>query len=126
MFQNAQVLAAEISGIVNKAYGVLTNPYTRAEYILEVEGVTIGEADGVDDPSLIMEVMETREELDGADSREEVDPSRAPPLLRSTPPLRVATSQTDSLGSESKFGLLGLVRSKKLIRPGLLKPFPCA
>lgn len=62
-----------MSGIVNRAYGTLTNPYTRAEYILQLQGVTIGESDNVDDTALIMEVMESREELDNAETREEVD-----------------------------------------------------
>ena len=62
-----------MSGIVNRAYGTLTNPYTRAEYILQLQGVTIGESDNVDDTALIMEVMESREELDNAETREEVE-----------------------------------------------------
>ena len=74
--QAAQNIAAELSSIVNKAYGTLTNPYTRAEYILQREGVTIGESDNVDDPALIMEVMEKREELDSAETQEEVDEIR--------------------------------------------------
>ena len=74
--QAAQTIAAELSSIVNKAYGTLTNPYTRAEYILQREGVTRGESDNVDDPTLIMEVMEKREELDSAETQEEVDEIR--------------------------------------------------
>ncbi|KAJ3552272.1 hypothetical protein NM688_g4236 [Phlebia brevispora] len=72
----AQETAAEMSGIVNRAYGILTNPYTRAEYILQLEGVPIEEQDNIEDPSLIMEVMETREELDGAEDRTQVEQIR--------------------------------------------------
>lgn len=58
---------------MNKAYGTLLNPYTRAEYILQLEGIHISESESLTDPELIMEVMEAREELDSADSREEVE-----------------------------------------------------
>ena len=58
---------------MNKAYGSLTNPYTRAEYLLQLQGMTIGESDNLEDPTLIMEVMEAREELESAESREEVE-----------------------------------------------------
>lgn len=62
-----------MSSIVNKAYGTLLNPFARAEYILQQEGVEIGESENLEDPALIMEVMEAREELDGAESQEEVE-----------------------------------------------------
>ncbi|KAF7791860.1 hypothetical protein EIP86_002884 [Pleurotus ostreatoroseus] len=63
----------KLSSVVNKAYGTLTNPYTRAEYLLQLQGMTIGESDNLEDPTLIMEVMEAREELESAESREEVE-----------------------------------------------------
>lgn len=62
---------------MNKAYTTLLNPYTRAEYILQLEGFPITESEGLDDPDLIMEVMEAREELDSAESSEDVDRIRA-------------------------------------------------
>lgn len=71
--QSTQDLAAELSGLVNKAYGTLLNPYSRAEYIMELEGMHIGEAESLDDQELIMEVMESREELETAETREDVD-----------------------------------------------------
>lgn len=70
---DAQELAVELSGLVNKAYTTLLNPYTRAEYIMQLEGIEIGETDSLEDPDLIMEVMEARERLESAESREEVD-----------------------------------------------------
>ena len=66
-------IAAESSSFVNKAYRTLLDPYTRAEYILQLEGVHINESESLDDTELIMEVMEAREELDTAESREDVD-----------------------------------------------------
>lgn len=56
---------------MNKAYGTLLNPYTRAEYIMQLEGIHISESDSLDDPELIMEIMEAREELEAAESSED-------------------------------------------------------
>lgn len=71
--QDVQEVAAELSSAVNKAYSTLLNPYTRAEYILQLEDIHIGESESLDDPELIMEVMEVREELESAESREDVE-----------------------------------------------------
>lgn len=40
---------------------------------MQLEGIEIGETDSLEDPELIMEVMEARERLESAESREEVD-----------------------------------------------------
>ena len=40
---------------------------------MELEGIEIGETDSLEDPELIMEVMEARERLESAETREEVD-----------------------------------------------------
>ena len=40
---------------------------------MKLEGIEIGETDSLEDPDLIMEVMEARERLESAESREEVD-----------------------------------------------------
>ena len=70
-------IAAESSSFVNKAYRTLLNPYTRAEYILQLQGVQIHESESLNDTELIMEVMEARENLDNAESSEDVDRIRA-------------------------------------------------
>ena len=66
-------MAAQLSGLVNKAYGTLLNPYTRAEYIMQLEDIHISEHESLDDPELIMEIMEAREELETAENREDVE-----------------------------------------------------
>ncbi|EKM61045.1 uncharacterized protein PHACADRAFT_51528, partial [Phanerochaete carnosa HHB-10118-sp] len=71
--KDAQEVAVELSSAVNKAYSTLLNPYTRAEYILQLEDIHIGESESLNDPELIMEVMEAREELESAESREDVE-----------------------------------------------------
>ncbi|GAA5861854.1 hypothetical protein JCM3774_001328 [Rhodotorula dairenensis] len=60
------------SGRVNDAYKALLNERERAEYLLSIHGVTIGEADPVTDPDLLMTIMETREELEEAESEQDV------------------------------------------------------
>ncbi|KAM0787806.1 hypothetical protein ACM66B_003860 [Microbotryomycetes sp. NB124-2] len=60
------------SARVNDAYKVLAEGRARGEYLLSLSGVDIGEAEGVTDPELLMEVMETREALEDADTEEDV------------------------------------------------------
>lgn len=57
---------------MNKAYHTLKDPLARAKYLLELQGVEVGESDSLEDPALLMEVMEIREELDEATTEEEV------------------------------------------------------
>ncbi|GAA5928820.1 J-type chaperone JAC1 [Sporobolomyces koalae] len=61
------------SARVNDAYKVLANDRERGEYLLSLHDVTIGEAEAVTDPELLMEIMETREELEDAETPEQVD-----------------------------------------------------
>ncbi|KPV75427.1 uncharacterized protein RHOBADRAFT_43932 [Rhodotorula graminis WP1] len=60
------------SGKVNDAYKVLLNDRERGEYLLSLHDVTIGEADPVTDPELLMAIMEVREALEEATSEDEV------------------------------------------------------
>ncbi|GAA5965114.1 hypothetical protein JCM8115_006667 [Rhodotorula mucilaginosa] len=61
------------SGRVNDAYKALLSERERAEYLLSIHDVTIGEADPVTDPDLLMTIMETREELEDAQSEEDMN-----------------------------------------------------
>ena len=40
---------------------------------MQLEGIHISESESLDDPELIMEVMDVREELESAESREDVE-----------------------------------------------------
>ncbi|GHJ86012.1 hypothetical protein NliqN6_2414 [Naganishia liquefaciens] len=70
-------LALEQSSFLNKAYSTLVNPLSRAQYLLEIYGNPIAETDSLDDPALLMDVMEAREELEEAETEEEVERVKA-------------------------------------------------
>jgi molecular chaperone HscB len=57
---------------LNRAYQVLRRPAARAEHLLALRGVAIGENEAVP-PTLLMEVLELREELDAARGRRDRD-----------------------------------------------------
>ncbi|GAA5907754.1 J-type chaperone JAC1 [Sporobolomyces salmoneus] len=65
------------SSRVNEAWKTLSNERERAEYLLSLHDVTIGEADPVTDPELLMSIMEIREALEEAETPEQVDSIRA-------------------------------------------------
>jgi len=67
-------VAADLSSLVNHAFKTLQNPVLRAEYILQQQGVDLAESEQtLEDPGLLMEIMESREALDEATSQEQVD-----------------------------------------------------
>ncbi|ODO05712.1 Fe-S protein assembly co-chaperone HscB [Cryptococcus amylolentus CBS 6273] len=75
--EQAVHLARELSGRVNEAYAVLGDDLRRAEYILSIYAKDTQETDKLDDPMLLMEVLEAREELEEAESQEEIDRIRS-------------------------------------------------
>ncbi|KAF9568384.1 Co-chaperone Hsc20 [Agrocybe pediades] len=60
-------LAHTLSSRVNEAYRCLLDPLTRAEYILELNGLKMSETDQVDDMEFMAEIMEAREAIDDAE-----------------------------------------------------------
>ncbi|KAG2445892.1 hypothetical protein HXX76_000496 [Chlamydomonas incerta] len=75
--QEREFSAAHAS-LINLAYSILKSPLSRANYLLALKGVNAGEAfEGtIDDPELLMEVLEAREEVEGTD-----DPAALSQLL---------------------------------------------
>ena len=66
--------AADLSSLVNHAFKTLQNPVLRAEYILREQGIDLAESEQtLEDPELLMEIMESREALDEATSQEQAD-----------------------------------------------------
>ncbi|CAA0813049.1 DNAJ heat shock N-terminal domain-containing protein [Striga hermonthica] len=65
--QREKEYAAEQSARVIDAYRTLTDPLSRAIYILKLEGVLVDEEERITDPELLAEIMELREAVDEAD-----------------------------------------------------------
>ncbi|KDR84994.1 hypothetical protein GALMADRAFT_83257 [Galerina marginata CBS 339.88] len=67
-----QGLAHTLSSRLNEAYQSLLHPLSRAEYILECNGVHISEADQVQDMEFMVNIMETREAIEDATAQDKV------------------------------------------------------
>ncbi|KAF9152549.1 hypothetical protein BG015_005106 [Linnemannia schmuckeri] len=67
-----QVYAQQQSSLANKAYSTLKEPLSRANYMLELLGAPIHESESLNEPELLMEVMEARELLEEAQTEDEV------------------------------------------------------
>ena len=66
--------ASTEAAALNDAYRTLKDPLNRAVYLAELKGVELpGDGKTIDDPDLLMEAMETREELQEAGSPQAVD-----------------------------------------------------
>ena len=66
-------VARDLSGVVNKAYNTLLSPLLRAQYILQKHGLNVSETDQLEDPELLMQILESREALEEAQAQAEVD-----------------------------------------------------
>jgi molecular chaperone HscB len=66
--------AEATSARINEAYKTLQDPLLRAQYLLRLRGVDVAEDETakVDDPELLMEVLDTREEIENAQEEEEL------------------------------------------------------
>ncbi|KAJ8455724.1 hypothetical protein ONZ45_g18874 [Pleurotus djamor] len=71
--QTKQDLAQALSSFVNEAYQRLLRPLTRAEYILEANNHPLTEDDKLEDLFFVSEVMEAREAIETAQTREDVE-----------------------------------------------------
>ncbi|KAH9308021.1 hypothetical protein KI387_035932, partial [Taxus chinensis] len=60
--------SAQQSAEVIKAYNTLLKPLSRAEYMLQLQGIHVDKERTVTDPELLMEIMEVRESVEDADS----------------------------------------------------------
>jgi molecular chaperone HscB len=66
--------AAAEAAALNEAYRTLKEPLSRAIYLAGLKGVELpGDGKTIDDPDLLMEVMDAREELQEAASVAEID-----------------------------------------------------
>jgi molecular chaperone HscB len=62
------------SSFINNGYNLLKNDLERAKYLLERHGYSVLEEDEtITDMDLLMHIMETREEIEFANTQEELD-----------------------------------------------------
>lgn len=68
--------AEGLSARINEAYKTLQNPLLRAQYLLRLRGIDVAEDEtaSVEDPDLLMEVLETRETIEEAQREEDLEP----------------------------------------------------
>ncbi|WWC72017.1 Fe-S protein assembly co-chaperone HscB [Kwoniella pini CBS 10737] len=66
-------LARDLSGRVNEAYNVLGDELKRTEYLLSINEKSTEETDKLDDPMILAEILEAREELEEANTFEEIE-----------------------------------------------------
>lgn len=61
--------------MINTAYKTLQSPLLRAQYLLSLQGIETAEDETakVEDPELLMEVMEARETIENAEEEEELE-----------------------------------------------------
>lgn len=71
--------AEAMSALINEAYKTLSNPLLRAQYLLSLRGVDVAndETLKVEEPELLMLVLEAREEIEDAEKEEDLDEPRA-------------------------------------------------
>ncbi|RSL57307.1 hypothetical protein CEP54_008388 [Fusarium duplospermum] len=71
--------AEAMSARINEAYKTLANPLLRAQYLLSLRGVDVAndETLKVEEPGLLMLVLEAREEIEEAESEEDLAEPRA-------------------------------------------------
>ncbi|KAF2835552.1 Co-chaperone Hsc20, partial [Patellaria atrata CBS 101060] len=70
--------AEALSARINEAYKTLQDPLKRAQYLLSLRGIDVAEDERlkVEDPELLMTVLETREEIEAAQTEDEIDAMR--------------------------------------------------
>jgi len=74
--QESKTRAEATSARINEAYKVLQNPLLRAQYLLSLRGIDVAEDETakVEDPELLMEVLDMREEIEAAEDEEDLRP----------------------------------------------------
>lgn len=105
--QSDKKRAEALSARINEAYKTLQNPLLRAQYLLSLRGIEVAEDETakVDDPELLMEVLEARELIEEAESegdlvglREENDEK----IRRSEEVLEQAFKEDDIAGAREE------------------------
>lgn len=80
LFPAEQKARAEgLSARINEAYKSLQDPLRRAQYLLSLKGIDVAEDETakVEDPELLMEVLEMREAIEAVQDEGELEPMKA-------------------------------------------------
>ena len=74
--QDMKRRAEATSARINEAYKTLSDPLTRTQYILSLRGIDVAddETAKVEDPELLMQVLETREVIEEAEEEADLEP----------------------------------------------------
>lgn len=66
--------AQALSARINEAYKTLQNPLQRAQYLLSLRGIDVAEDETmkIEDPELLTEVLEAREQIEAAENEDEI------------------------------------------------------
>ncbi|KAL3695671.1 hypothetical protein R1sor_009747 [Riccia sorocarpa] len=80
--EKEQQFSADQSAHVIRAYYTLLRPLSRARYLLKLEGIIVDKEGTVDDPALLMEIMEIRESLESVSETGELNKLRAENRVR--------------------------------------------
>jgi molecular chaperone HscB len=72
--QSDKKRAEALSSRINEAYKTLQNPLLRAQYLLSLRGIELAEDETakVEDPELLMEVLDAREAIEEAEKEEDL------------------------------------------------------
>ncbi|KAF2800001.1 Co-chaperone Hsc20 [Melanomma pulvis-pyrius CBS 109.77] len=67
--------AQALSARINEAYKTLQSPLLRAQYLLSLRGIDVAEDETakIEDPELLMEVLEVQEQIEEAESEKDLD-----------------------------------------------------
>ncbi|MCJ1295055.1 hypothetical protein MMC34_006616 [Xylographa carneopallida] len=91
------------SARINEAYKTLQNPLLRAQYLLSLRGIDVAEDETakVEDPDLLMEVLETREDIEAAAEEAELQPlkDRNEARIRESEGILTAVFKSDDLAA---------------------------
>lgn len=87
------------SALINEAYKTLQDPLRRAQYLLNLQGIDVAEDETlkIEDPELLMEVLEMREAIEGAQEEGELE------VMKEVNERRIAAS-VDVLGEAFERG----------------------
>jgi molecular chaperone HscB len=105
--QHDKKRAEALSARINEAYKTLQSPLFRAQYLLSLRGIEVAEDETakVDDPELLMEVLEARERIEEAQEEQDLvdmQEENEARIVASTEALETAFREDDVEGAKTE------------------------